>query len=90
MEARRFLVRGMVQGVGFRYFAFEVARTLGLSGYVRNLPDGRVEAWAEGEMASLDKLHGELLRGPAGARVAEVKVEILEATGKHDTFRITR
>ncbi len=83
-------MRGIVQGVGFRYFALEVARTLGLSGYVRNLPDGRVEAWAEGEMASLDKLHGELLRGPAGARVTEVKVEVLEPTGKHDTFRITR
>jgi acylphosphatase len=90
MEARRFLVRGIVQGVGFRYFALEVARTLGLSGYVRNLPGGCVETWAEGEMASLDKLHSELLRGPAGARVAEVKVEVLEATGKHDTFRITR
>ncbi|MGH7429367.1 MAG: acylphosphatase, partial [Candidatus Methylomirabilaceae bacterium] len=61
-------MRGFVQGVGFRFFTLEAARALGLTGFVRNLPDGNVEAWAEGELLAVEKLHGQLLEGPSGSR----------------------
>ena len=54
--ARRFLISGRVQGVGFRYFVQDHAAVEGLHGYVRNLPDGRVEAVAEGDDASMLRL----------------------------------
>jgi acylphosphatase len=66
-------VTGNVQGVGFRWFVRERARRLGLSGWVRNLPDGSVEVLASGEVGQLDLLRGELLRGPEGAIVATLK-----------------
>jgi acylphosphatase len=65
-------VTGVVQGVGFRWFVRERARRLGLSGWVRNLPDGSVEVLADGEQGQLDLLMGELRRGPDGARVSGV------------------
>jgi acylphosphatase len=62
-------VRGLVQGVGFRWFVRERARRLGLAGWVRNLPDGSVEVVAAGDQGQLDLLRGELQRGPRGAAV---------------------
>ena len=62
-------VRGVVQGVGFRWFVRERARRLGLAGWVRNLPDGSVEVVASGDPAQLDLLRDELRRGPRGASV---------------------
>jgi acylphosphatase len=70
--AKRFHVSGNVQGVGFRYFAERVASRLGLAGYVKNLPDGRVEVYAIGKAAQLDALRSELARGPRMARVDRV------------------
>ncbi len=70
--AKRFHVSGRVQGVGFRYFAERVALRLGVSGYVKNLPDGRVEVYALGTAAQLDALRSELRRGPLLARVDRV------------------
>jgi acylphosphatase len=64
--ARRYVVSGRVQGVGFRYFTQDTARREGLSGVVRNLPDGRVEAVAEGDHASLERFEAALRHGPAG------------------------
>jgi acylphosphatase len=90
MAARRFFVRGHVQGVGFRYFTQEAARALGLRGYVRNLPDGRVEAWVEGNPQAIEKLHGQILQGPPGARVSDVSSEEAQPSGAYDGFRITR
>jgi len=69
----RYLVRGRVQGVGFRWFAMREATRLNLKGYVRNLPDGSVEVCAQGIPASLDALATALARGPAGARVEGVE-----------------
>jgi acylphosphatase len=69
MVARRILVSGRVQGVGYRAFAARAARDLGLVGWVRNLEDGDVEVWAEGTADTLDRLEAALQRGPAGARV---------------------
>jgi acylphosphatase len=66
-------VRGMVQGVGFRWFVRERARRLGLAGWVRNLPDGSVEVAAAGDDVQLDLLRGELQRGPRGAAVEKLE-----------------
>lgn len=65
----RFLVRGRVQGVGYRYFARRSAEVLGLDGFVRNLPDGSVEVVAEGGDDALRKLEQALREGPAFAAV---------------------
>lgn len=73
--ARRAVVGGWVQGVGFRYHARERARELGLAGWVRNLPDGRVEAWIEGEQDAVDAMAAWLRRGPPAARVERVELE---------------
>jgi acylphosphatase len=66
-QARRFFVSGQVQGVGFRFFACHVAERLGIAGYVRNLVDGRVEAYAVGGAAQMDLFTAELRRGPRHA-----------------------
>ena len=75
--ARRFIVSGRVQGVGFRFFAEEHARIEQIAGYVRNLPDGRVEAVAEGEEDNLLRFERALNRGPRGAIVERVVAEPL-------------
>jgi acylphosphatase len=69
----KFLVSGMVQGVGFRWFVARHARTLGLTGYVRNLPDGRVEVVVSGPEEELPELERVLRAGPANAQVDRVE-----------------
>jgi len=71
--ARRWLIRGRVQGVGFRYFAQRAADQLGLGGYARNLDDGSVEVYAVGLEAKLAELAGLLRRGPRWAEVHAVE-----------------
>lgn len=73
--ARRFVVGGRVQGVGFRWSTWETASRLGLSGWVRNRPDGSVEGWAEGDPAAVEALVAWLHRGPMGAGVRTVEVD---------------
>ena len=85
--ARRWLVRGRVQGVGFRYFAQRAAVELGLTGYVRNLEDGRVEVYAIGPEARLAELAGVLHRGPRWAEVRGVE-EQEAAPVTFDSFEI--
>lgn len=68
----RFLVYGMVQGVGFRWFVARHARGLGLRGYARNLPDGSVEVVVDGQDESLPELERLLRAGPANAAVERV------------------
>ena len=87
--ARRFLVSGRVTGVGFRYFTQDIARQEGLTGVVRNLPDGRVEAIAEGDEESLTRLEIALRRGPSHARVERVEVEAIPIAGTYLNFAIT-
>lgn len=82
--ARHFLVSGRVQGVGFRWFVVDVARRENLRGHVRNLPDGRVEAAAEGETDSLTRFETALWRGPTRARVEHVLVTDVEPSGAAD------
>lgn len=86
--ARRFLVSGRVTGVGFRYFAQDVAHREGLTGVVRNLRDGRVEAIAEGDSESLERFEMALRRGPSRARVERLDVEALPVGGNYLGFVI--
>jgi len=88
MLARRYLVHGRVQGVGFRWFVDRQARALKLTGYVRNLDAGQVEVLAEGEPTALEKLREQLVRGPIGARVTAVE-ELEAPTAGHRDFRIS-
>ncbi|HLZ90533.1 MAG TPA: acylphosphatase [Candidatus Acidoferrum sp.] len=74
-QARRYVVSGVVQGVGFRYFTQHAANRLHLSGYAKNLQDGGVEVYAVGTAGQLAKLRSTLERGPWGATVTEVKEE---------------
>lgn len=73
--ARRFFVSGMVQGVGYRFFAQRTAQRLGIAGYARNLRDGRVEVYAVGSAAVLEGLRVELRRGPGAAQVSGIEEE---------------
>ena len=80
VEARRWLVSGRVQGVGYRAFAARTARGLGLSGGASNLPDGRVLVVAEGASHAIDRLEAALWDGPRFARVQRVEA----AAASHD------
>jgi acylphosphatase len=71
-NAKRYYVSGTVQGVGYRYFAERAAVQSGVTGYVRNLRDGRVEVYAIGAADSLASLRERLERGPIGASVEKV------------------
>ena len=88
--ARRYLVSGEVQGVGFRFFTQRVAAHHQVVGYVRNLPDGRVEAHAEGTPESIEGFKHDLAAGPQYARVEQVEEVSIEPTGHYPTFRIER
>ena len=86
-HARRWLISGRVQGVGYRYFAQRAAVALGLTGYARNLPDGRVEVYAVGPEDALSELSGALRQGPRWADVGGVE-EQEAAVEKRDGFSI--
>jgi acylphosphatase len=87
--ARRFVVSGRVQGVGFRYFVQDAARREGATGWVRNLPDGCVEALVEGEADAVTRIERALRSGPRGARVDAVSVDPEEPSGAYRTFSVT-
>lgn len=82
--ARRYFVNGRVQGVGLRFFVQAAASFEGLHGWVRNLPDGRVEIAAEGDVEALDRFEHKIRQGPPTARIDHVEVMEAGATG-HDT-----
>lgn len=91
MEARaRIMITGMVQGVFFRREMTDLARRLGISGWVRNLTNGRVEALAEGEKGRLEELIRFCHVGPPGAMVRKVEIEWSEYLGEFRAFRITK
>lgn len=81
-------VYGHVQGVFFRAFVADWAEELGLTGYVRNLPNGAVEVVAEGEREKLEKLLGQLKLGPPSARVEKVVTNWAEYRGTYSGFSI--
>jgi acylphosphatase len=82
------LISGRVQGVGFRYFAEAAAAREGLHGWIRNLPDGQVEAAAEGESGSVERFERALHHGPSGARVDRVEVTDGVPTGHETGFTV--
>ncbi|MBP7868285.1 MAG: acylphosphatase [Acidobacteria bacterium] len=89
MITRRYRVRGIVQGVGFRYFVLYRARALGVCGWVRNLDDGCVEVLAQGGPDALCALEGLLREGPRHASVAGVTAETVDDGGEtFHTFSI--
>lgn len=88
--ARKFLIRGDVQGVGYRFFAQRAAAQHQVVGYVRNCPDGTVEAVAEGAVSNVEEFKKDLVTGPQWATVAQVEEINLEPTGLYSSFRIER
>lgn len=84
----RCVIRGDVQGVGFRWSAQERSRDLGLTGFVRNLENGCVEIVAEGPENALAALKTFCTRGPDGARVSDIEVREERATGEFERFEI--
>jgi acylphosphatase len=83
------IIDGRVQGVSFRYYTTQYARSLdSVTGWVRNLPDGSVEVTAEGPRPQLDRLLAFLNHGPAGARVESVTATWHAATGEFDDFTV--
>lgn len=85
---REYRVTGRVQGVGFRWFVADAAGRERLAGYVRNLPDGSVEAVAEGEPESLTRFEAALWRGPSRSRVDDVRISEIEPLERGDGFAI--
>ena len=88
VEARRYFVRGRVQGVGFRWFVEREAHILGIAGWVRNNHDGSVEVLAQGTRDQLLGLHSRLREGPRAARVDEVEVVDAKPVTGMTSFRI--
>jgi acylphosphatase len=86
--ARRLVITGRVQGVGFRWFTQETAAREGVTGWVRNRVDGSVEAWVEGEADAVTRVERALRSGPRGARVEKVDADDEDATGAHRDFSI--
>ena len=86
--ARRFLISGEVQGVGYRFFAQRAAARHQVVGYVKNLSDGRVEALVEGPATQVEAFKHDLAVGPRFGRVDEVEELNLDPTGTYSTFRI--
>lgn len=82
------IIKGYVQGVGFRYFTRQIAQEHALTGWVRNLRDGRVEVLAEGTHGNLNQFLLKLRKGPIGADVDDINYEFSEAQGEFDTFRV--
>jgi acylphosphatase len=87
-QARRFLVRGRVQGVGFRWFVEREAQILRISGWVRNNHDGSVEVLAMGTPAQLAGLRSRLQEGPRAARVDGVEVSEAEPVAGLNSFQV--
>jgi acylphosphatase len=86
--ARRFLISGDVQGVGFRFFAQRAAARHQVVGFVKNLDDGRVEALAEGPAQSVEAFRNELATGPRFCSVDHLEEINLDPSGTYSAFRI--
>jgi len=88
--ARKFLISGMVQGVGFRYFAQRSAARHQVRGYVRNLDDGRVEALAQGSEGVVKAFREDLEAGPPFSKVDTIEEIVLDPDPAYSSFRIER
>ena len=88
--ARKYIISGTVQGVGYRFFTQRAAARHQVLGYVRNLKDGRVEALAEGDAKSVEEFKHELLTGPTYSKVEEIEETVLEPSNLYSSFRIEK
>jgi acylphosphatase len=88
--ARRFLIRGDVQGVGYRFFGQRAAARHQVVGYIRNRPDGSVEALVEGPPHDVEAFKHDLATGPRHATVEQVEEINIDPTGLYSSFRIER
>ncbi len=88
--ARRFLIRGGVQGVGYRFFAQRAAAKHQVVGYVRNETDGSVEVLAEGPASDMEAFKNELAAGPQWATVEQLEEIDLDPSGTYTSFRVER
>ena len=88
--ARKFLIRGDVQGVGYRFFAQRAAARHQVVGYVRNMPDGTVESLVEGNSDSVEAFKHDLATGPQWSSVKQVEEVVLEPSGQYVSFLIER
>jgi acylphosphatase len=86
--AAHIIVKGRVQGVSFRYFTIDKAIKLELDGWVRNLPNGDVEVWAEGDRGLVESLIEELKVGPRFAAVKDLQIEWEKPTYKEKGFNL--
>ncbi len=82
------MISGRVQGVGFRFFTEDAAAREGINGWVRNVPDGRVEIEAEGDAESLQRFEHRIRHGPSGARVDRVDVTDAAIGQHHSGFSV--
>lgn len=89
MSCVHLLISGLVQGVSFRYFTVSCARELELTGWVRNLPDGRVEAEIVGEKDKIDELIAQVKIGPAGSHVTAVDSQWRTEEPRYNSFTVT-
>ncbi len=88
IRAKHYIVRGRVQGVGYRWFALRAAERLGVVGYARNLAGGEVEVHAQAEENTLDQFKQELSRGPHASRVSQVVEQDLPVSNSYSSFHI--
>ena len=88
LVGRRYIVKGRVQRVGFRFFVEDAAQREGIQGYVRNQHDGSVEIVAEGDLEALQRFEMAVRRGPSGARVEDVDTIEVEPSSRFAGFRV--
>ena len=88
--ARKLIVRGIVQGVGFRFFTQRAAARHQVLGYVKNLRDGRVEAFAQGSESAVEAFKHDLTAGPIYSKVEEIEEIVLEPNKIYTSFRIEK
>ena len=88
--ARKFTISGRVQGVGFRFFTQRVAARHQVLGYVRNLENGLVEAFAEGDAKAVEEFKHDLTAGPTYSRIEHIEEEVLDPGNLYSSFRIEK
>ncbi len=88
--ARKFIVRGNVQGVGFRFFTQRAAARHQVFGYVKNLPGGAVESLAEGSEKAVEGFKHDLTAGPTHSKVTEIEEIVVEPSNLYSSFRIEK
>ncbi len=88
--ARKFIISGIVQGVGFRFFTQRAAARHQVWGYVKNLEDGRVESYVEGNEREVEAFKHDLTAGPTYSNVEQIEEIVLEPNGLYSSFRIER